>query len=134
MKRFFILLYSILLCFSFSACSKNLNTINISQVEKIILWTHKNKYELTAEDSERLIELYNASRYAGKATGEGGTPDFGVTIYFYNQTQLSVNEFAGGIADGSLFEVFSSSPFNSAFYLNSSELYSFIITRIDQYT
>lgn len=81
MKKLLALLCITVLCFSFSACGKSLDLIDVAQGEKVILWSHNGKYELTEEESKRLIELYNDSNYEGRANGEGGTPDFGVSIY-----------------------------------------------------
>ena len=134
MRKIFALLCITVLCFSFFACSKSLDSIDASRVEKVFLRNHDGEYELTEEESKRLIELYNASYYEGEATGGGGTPDFGVSIYFNDQIQFQVNEFAGGAANGSVFEVFwIGIPFGSAFYVKNDEMYSFIKELIDLY-
>ena len=80
------------------------------------------------------IYLFFKCIYEGEATGGGGTPDFGVSIYFNDQIQFQVNEFAGGAANGSVFEVFwIGIPFGSAFYVKNDEMYSFIKELIDLY-
>jgi len=106
-----------------TAC-KEIERIEEQQVEKISIWTHTiERYELNAEDSAKFIELYNAAKYAGEATGEGGTPEFGIHVSFRDGTQLYVNDFYGKFevwlddADGDKKEWH---------YIGSNDLYNFV--------
>ena len=90
---FFVLFMALWCVTLFTACQK-INRIEMSQVEKIVVWAENTEeYEVTAADSARFVELYNSSKYEGKGTGEGGTPEFGIRVYFHTGEYLCVNDF-----------------------------------------
>ena len=120
---FFTLFVIILLVSLLTACQK-IQKVEKNQVEKITAWTHNTvKYELNEEDSAKFIELYNVSKYEGKGTGEGGTPNFGITVYFFDGAYLRVNDFYGKLevwlydADGDEKEWY---------YISGNELYNYV--------
>ena len=109
--------FSMLILLFFSGCDNSFSMIDYSDVEKIIIRTHQSEREASEDEASSIIELYNASKYGGKATGEGGTPDFGARIVLKNGNEIRVNDFYGKV------EVFAP---NKAFYLESQELYEMI--------
>ena len=121
MKKFLTLLIPIVILLSLSACDRSFQHIEIDEVKSITVWTledsgaHKS-HELTQDEIENFLELYNASTYVGKATGEGCTPQYGAAITLKNDDQLFVNEFCGNKAD---IEAGKS-------YINNKELLEFI--------
>lgn len=123
MHRLIFLFFAFFLFASLlTACQKN-QRIESNQIEKIVAWTHNTaEYTLSEDDFAKFIELYNAAQYGGKATGEGGTPDFGIIVYFSDGTYLRVNDFYGklevGLDKGSNKEAW--------YYISSNELYTFM--------
>ena len=102
--RILPLLIAILFLLSFSACGNSFEHIELDDVESIRVWLYDddgayNYRDLTQGEIMSFVELYNTSTYIGKATGEGGTPQFGATIKLKNNRTLSVNEFGGQKAD-----------------------------------
>ena len=103
-----------------------MDSIEENQVEKIEAWVINNEeeYELSADESKKFIELFNTANYEGKSTGEGGTPQFGIDVYFSDGAYLHVNDFAGVHK----FEVYASEANGSqsrCYYVSSEELYAF---------
>ena len=120
----FVTLFVIILLVSLLTACQKIQKVEKNQVEKITAWTHNTvKYELNEEDSAKFIELYNVSKYEGKGTGEGGTPNFGITVYFFDGAYLRVNDFYGKLevwlydADGDEKEWY---------YISSNELYNYV--------
>ncbi len=120
MKRIVIFLLGLLLCF-LVACNGRYKTVNIEDVELVSVWTHSGRYELTDDETSELIKLYNNSEYKGKATGEGGTPEFGASVELKGGKQLIVNDYGYGNIH---FEAFNDGE--KGFYLDNKELLSFI--------
>lgn len=112
MKRLFVFL--ILALFLFSGCSSSFSAMDNTEVKKVIFWTRQSEREATADEMASILELYNTSKYGGKATGEGGTPDFGARIILENDDEIIVNDFYGKV------EVLTK---NKAFYLETQKLY-----------
>ena len=112
MKKLIIFLASALLLFS--GCISSFSIIDNTEVKKVIFWTHQSEREATADEMANILELYNTSKYGGKATGEGGTPDFGAKIILENDDEIYVNDFYGKV------EVLTK---NRTFYLESQNLY-----------
>lgn len=114
----------VILCVSlFTACQK-IERIEASQVERIVIWAQNTEeYELNAEDAARFIELYNASKYKGKGTGEGGTAEFGICVYFRDGTCLRANDFFGKL-EVSIHNV--DGKTRDWYYISSEELYTFV--------
>jgi hypothetical protein len=115
MKKNVIILLAMVL--SFTGCSHSFSSIEPNEVEKIIIWTHQSERELSKDNCVKIINQYNESVYGGEATGEGGTPDFGIIIFNQNSQVISVNDFHGKL------EVLTQ---NSTFYLENEDLYSLI--------
>ena len=120
MKRIILIPLSLLLCF-LVGCNGRYQTVSIEDVESVSVWTHSGRYELTEDEATKFIELYNNSEYKGKATGEGGTPEFGVIISLKNGKEMHVQEFCGKHAD---FEAFGNAK--NSFYLDNQEILSYI--------
>ena len=80
MKKNVIILLAMVL--SFTGCSHSFSSIEPNEVEKIIIWTHQSERELSKDNCVKIINQYNESVYGGEATGEGGTPDFGIIIFY----------------------------------------------------
>ncbi len=121
MKRIVLIAFCLLLCF-LVGCNGHYKTVDIEEVASAKVWTHNGSYELNAEELTELIKLYNSSEYKGEATGEGGTPAFGVSVEYGNGKELVVNEYGWKSIQ---FEVFENS--SKGFYLNNEELLSFIM-------
>ena len=121
MKRILALLICLMMLLSLSACGSSFKHIKIDEVKSITAWILEDgdtqiSRELTQEEIKTFLELYNASTYVGKATGEGGTPQYGATIEFKNDHYLFVNEFCGNTADIE----------SGKSYINNKELLEFI--------
>lgn len=109
-----IIIFLAMAVFLFSGCSRSFSAIDDTEIEKMVIWTHQSEREASADEMANIIEQYNTSKYDGKATGEGGTPDFGVKIILKNGDEICVNDFYGKV------EVFTK---KHSFYLESEFLY-----------
>lgn len=69
--------------------------ITTDKVDRISAWVQGagGERQLNAEETETLIALFNKSRYEREGTGEGGTPEYGVTVYDQNGAVLTINDF-----------------------------------------
>ncbi len=128
----FSALFIVILCASLFAACQRVEQIDANQVERIEVWHQLGgSLELTADDSARFIDLYNSSKYEGKGTGDGGTPDFGILVYFRDGTYLSASDFFGKLevslrtADGGQ---------KAWYYISSKELYTFVSELADKAT
>lgn len=124
----FSALFLVILCVSlFSACQR-VERIEANQVEKITVWTQTmQERELNADDSAKFMELFNSSKNEGKGTGEGGTPEFAIRVYFRDGTYLLANDFSGSA--GRDFEVSlydSDGNKKEWYYISNEELYTFV--------
>lgn len=129
MRKRIAALCTVILCVVLSSCSGLFyEQIDADRVERIIVCNPAAECEIDADDAGKFIQLYNASAYGGKATGEGGTPDFQVSVYLDNGNPIRVNDFG---ALGKDLEVSSGSA--DWFYLNSEDLYSFMAGLVDKY-
>lgn len=118
-----VLLIAALSISLFTACHK-IEEIEESQVEKIVLWVHvKEDYELTAAEAAKFIELYNSSTCGGEGTGEGGTPEFGIVVYFRDGTTLRANDFEDSL-EVTLHD--SNEQRTAWYYVKGEELYQFV--------
>ena len=126
-------LFIVALCVSlFTACNKT-DSIEENQVEKIVAWVinREKEYELTPDDAKKFIELFNTANYEGKSTGEGGTPQFGIRVYFSDGAYLQANDFDGLRK----FEVFfrkANKDQQHSYYISSEELYTFFAEMADK--
>ena len=120
-KRILSSLIAMLFIFSLSACGGSFEHIELDDVESIKIWLYEddgtyNYRNLTQGEIMTFLELYNASTYVGKATGEGCTPQYGTVIKLKNDRTVLVNEFCGKKAD---IEA-------GKYYINNQELLNFI--------
>jgi hypothetical protein len=113
-----ILFFLVLLCLLLTACKGPSFTIDYDNVEKAVVWSHQSEYQLTEDETSKVIEEYNKSKYGGRATGEGGTPDFGLSIFFEDGQEAWVNDFSSGV-----MEVYHN---KKVFYLENENLYYLI--------
>ncbi len=90
-------------------------------VASITVWSHDGLRQLDAGEVVTVISAYNTAVYDGRATGEGGTPDFGAEILLTNGKTIWINRFSGSVS-----EVFTDGLFKRAFYLESASLMSAI--------
>ena len=120
-------LFIVILCMSlFTACQK-VAQIEANEVERIAVWTQiTEECELNADDSAKFIELFNSSKYEGKGTGEGGTPEFGICVYFRDGIYLLVNDFCFAGRDFEVSLRDSDGNTKAWYYLSSEELYTFV--------
>ena len=129
----FSALFIVALCLSlFAACNK-MDSIEENQVEKIVAWVidSEKEHELSSDEANKFIELFNTSKYEGKSTGEGGTPEFGISVYFSDGAYLLANDFDGlrkfevsfHKADGGQ---------RSSYYISSEELYAFTAEMVEK--
>ena len=74
--------------------------INLSEIEKIEVWTYPSfSYELTEDEIYVFSDIYYDSEYLGKRDG-GTTPSHGVIIYYKNGVSLSIHD-----AQSTVFEL-----------------------------
>ena len=128
------LLCIVIACVLLFVYSEYHTRIDVNQVEKIVVWdyTHDNSIEIDATDTKRFLELYNSSKYGGKATGEGGTPEFGIVVHYTNGKSLYISDFH---CMGHDFEVFlyGRNGKGQAYYVDSEELYEFVLELVEIY-
>ncbi len=86
-------------------------------VESAMIWTHESQRDMTEDEISKVLEKYNSSEYGGKATGEGGTPDFGISMQLSDGKEIWINDFYGKV------EVYAG---KKSFYLENTELYELI--------
>lgn len=116
----------VVLCVSlFTACNK-IEIIEENQVEKIVarVINNEKEYEMTSDEAKKFIKLFNTSKYEGKSTGEGGTPEFGISVYFSDGSYLLANEF-DGLRKFEVFFCKADGTQQSGYYISSEELYVF---------
>ena len=126
-------LFIVALCVSmFTSCNK-IESIEENQVEKIVAWVvnGEKEYEMTSDEAKEFIELFNASKHEGKSTGEGGTPQFGISIYFSDGAYLLVNDFDGLHRFEVSFCKADGTQQHSS-YISSEELYVFAAEMVDK--
>ena len=126
-------LFIVALCVSmFTSCNK-IESIEENQVEKIVAWVvnSEKEYEMTSDEAKEFIELFNASKHEGKSTGEGGTPQFGISIYFSDGAYLLVNDFDGLRRFEVSFCKADGTQQHSS-YISSEELYVFAAEMVDK--
>ena len=122
------------LCVSLFAFWASFHKIDSDEVEKIVLVVqHTKGYELSASDLERFIRLYNTSIYKGEGTGEGGTPDIQVFVYYQDGSRLIISEFAfkGRDFEVSLRDV--NGKKKAWYYVSSKALVAFVSELVDEY-
>lgn len=132
-KRTVAIIASISLVILLSLCTflvikhMNRHKIDSDRVEKITVWSHSfEEQELNTRDTETFIKLYNKAKYGGEATGEGGTPEYGVHVYFVDGARLVINQFGyvGHDFEVALYDA--NGPQNDWYYVDSQDLYKFV--------
>ena len=102
--------------------------ITVDEVQKIRFSSQKSEdKELTSDEIEAFVELYNKSEYDGEATGEGGTPYYGVTVYYKDGSSLQINDFHSIGHDFEVgFRYDDDKRFENSFYVNNQELTDYL--------
>ena len=119
MRKFCSLLMVFIISSSLTSCKSNFSKLNTEDIKDIKIWTHAGSRDLTESEISEFVRLYNASAYGGKATGEGGTPDFGISFKLIRYDKnLTVNDFN----KKDKLEIVG----NGQFYIINKELYEFI--------
>ena len=141
-KRTVAIISSIVLVILLSLCTflvikhMNRHKIDSDRVEKITFWSYSfDEQEMNAHDTETFIKLYNKAKYGGEATGEGGTPEYGVNVYFIDGTRLIIYPFGSVRHDFEVALYDANEPENDWYYVDSQDLYQFvseIITNANQ--
>ncbi len=129
----FSALFIAVLCVSlFTACTK-IERIEENQVEKIVarVVNSEKEYEMASDDAKKFLELFNASKYEGKSTGEGGTPQFGISVYFSDGAYLLVNDF-DGLRKFEVSFCKANGVQQHSYYISSKELYAFAAELADK--
>ena len=129
----FSVLFIVALCVSlFAACNK-MDSIEENQVDKIAAWVidSEKEYELSADEAKKFIELFNTASYEGKSTGEGGTPQFGIRVYFSDGAYLYVNDFCG-LAKFEVYSCKANGSQSRCYYVSSEELFAFAAEMADK--
>lgn len=114
MKKSIILMFSLLILLT--GCN-SYSTISLNDIESAMIWTNESQRDMTEDEVSKVLEQYNSSEYSGKATGEGGTPDFGISISLNDGKEIFINDFYGKV------EVYAD---KKSFYLKNEELYELI--------
>ena len=131
-KWLVLVLCAVLLAALFFVRQRNIYQIDPSRVDRITFEDRPITRELTAEETEKFIILFNSAAYAGKATGDGGTPDYNFTVYFKDGSYMWVNDFNSMRKD---FEVSVYNPLKikiAWYYLDSQSLLNFMHKLADQ--
>ena len=132
--QFFSALLIVFLCVSlFTACQR-FERIEASQVERIVVWTHLvEECELNEDDSAKFIELFNSSKYEGKESDFGTTPEFGIYIYVRDGTYLYVTDFPCGGMDFEVSLHDSDRNEKEHYFITNEELYAFVLELTELY-
>ena len=96
MKRVLLAILAAVLCFALVSCDDK--RISESKVEKAEL----NGYLLPEEDLKTFYYWFNKAEYKGEGTGEGGTPDYTLKVFFKDGSTMRISDFGG---KGITFEV-----------------------------
>ena len=130
----FSVLFIVVLCVSlFTSCNKKIERIEENQVKKIVAWVinSEEEYELSSDETKQFIELFNSANYEGKSTGEGGTPQFGICVYFSDGAYLKVNDF-DGIHKFEVSFCKADGTQQHSYYISSEKLYTFAAGMADK--
>lgn len=116
----------------FTACNK-IEIIEENQVEEIVarVINSKEEYKLSSDEAKKFIGLFNAASYEGKSTGEGGTPQFGIRVYFSDGAYLQVNDF-DGLRKFEVYAGKANEVQSRCYYVSSEELYAFAAELADK--
>lgn len=113
----------------------NIHKIDPDKVEKITFWADgiglRGEQELNAQDAETVIILYNESEHSGKGIGDGGTPEFGITVYFTNGNTLRLSQFHIGDRDLEISFRDANGKKEDWFYVKNQDLYDFILKMVN---
>ena len=87
----------------------------------------------STEDAQTFIDLFNMADYAGRGTGEGGTPEVQIYVWYQDGSYLIVSEFN---CLGRDFEASLRNTDNKKiawYYVNSEELEAFVYEMVKKY-
>lgn len=132
-KWMIIALCALLLVGLFWVCRGNINRIDANTVLKVSFGSTPEFDGWSVEDTETFIDLFNEAQYAGKGTGEGGTPDITVFVYFKDGSYMWVSDFDGRGLDFEVTLHGSDKKIDAWYYLNSEELKIFILEMLDKF-
>lgn len=122
-------LCALLLVGLFFVCRSNKHRIDAKTVLKVSFGSTPEFDGWSVEDTETFIDLFNRAKYAGEGTGEGGTPEISVYVYFKDGSYMCVNDFGG---KGRNIEVTLFNSDKKTYYLNSEDLEAFILEMLDK--
>lgn len=97
MKKTICMFLLLAICLALVSCDNK--RISESKVEKAEL----NGYLLPEEDLKTFYYWFNKAEYKGEGTGEGGTPDYTLEVFFKDGSTMRIYDFGG---KGITFEVF----------------------------
>ncbi|MBR5264494.1 MAG: hypothetical protein IKV50_07365 [Clostridia bacterium] len=89
MKRVLLAILAAVLCFALASCDAK--RISESKVEKAEL----NGHLLPEEDLNTFIYWFNKAEYKGEGTGEGGTPEYSLEVFFKDGSFMRISDFNG---------------------------------------
>lgn len=101
--------------------------INVDQVDKVQFGNNPMSEGFSTEDTAKFIKLFNSARYAGEGTGEGGTPEIQVYVYYRDGSYLIISEFSGKGRDFEVSLHNASGNQKDWYYLSSKELDEFVL-------
>lgn len=89
MKKTICMFLLLAICLALVSCDNK--RISESKVEKAEL----NGYLLPEEDLNTFIYWFNIADYKGEGTGEGGTPDYTLKVFFKDGSFMRISDFCG---------------------------------------
>ena len=106
--------------------------INLDRVEKVQFRNDPVSEGFSAEDTEKFIKLFNSARYAGEGTGDGGTPEIQVYVYYRDGSYLIISEFSGKGRDFEVTRHDANGKQEDWYYISSKELDAFVLEMVDK--
>lgn len=112
---------------------RNTRDIHWDEVVKVHFAGVTESEAWSTEDAQTFIDLFNMADYAGRGTGEGGTPEVQIYVWYQDGSYLIVSEFN---CLGRDFEVSLKNADNKKiawYYVNSEELEAFVYEMVKKY-
>ena len=126
-------LFVVILCVSLLVITNRIEKIKDNQVEKIIIWSDtKGEYEFNSDETAEFINLYNSSKYKGKATGEGGTPEFGIRVVLRDGGRFNITNVCCSDEEFELSIRNSDGEKENWYYFKNQSLYDFALDLIEK--
>lgn len=114
--------------------NRRIHKIDPDKVEKITFWADgiglRGEQELNEQDAETIIIMYNESKYSGKGIGDGGTPEFGITVYFTNGNTLRLSQFHIGDRDFEMSYTNANGKKEDWFYVKNQDIYNYVFKMV----